>query len=214
MSEETEKQAPKKGSRRRVAVIAAVVIALAGGTALVVRWQLEVRRAREAAAARAAAVQAACGAQGPEVLGFAADKGGLPLPGDKRVVKVEQQGYVMDPDGSMMLPQTLTAPQPIYRVVMKAQCAEKPYAWKLLTLDRDLGEMTALWVSARSGNTPSPDGTWSAPTPNFKEASNELSPRLTGKYVELNFTLLAAERPNGPKLKGFRLCYACGKDAL
>jgi len=76
-----------------------------------------------------------------------------------------------------------------------------------MALDRDSSGQSRLMVSARAGDTPSPDRSWTPKTTNQSAEAIPLMPPLYGRFLELSFTFTAADRTETPVLHGFRACY-------
>ena len=74
--------------------------------------------------------------------------------------------------------------------------------------------MTRLFARVRTGNIAVPDANWTAWSPNLEADVNVLNPWLMGQYIQIEFTMISADRTTGPFLRGFRLCHGCGKDAM
>jgi len=134
------------------------------------------------------------------------EAGALPVESTERV-QVQLAGMEVGRDGSIRLPSVQSSERPIYRVILEADCGEHACLWNGIALDRDATGQGRVLVSARAGGTPTPDRTWTPKTSAQSAETIPLLPPLYGRYLEVSFTLTAADRNESPALHGFRACY-------
>jgi hypothetical protein len=88
--------------------------------------------------------------------------------------------------------------------------------WIGVTWDSDVPINTTLTVRARSGNTPTPDQTWGAWTPDFAVSPADLlngmplDPNLKSDgWLQVEFDFSTMDKNATPKLKAFDILYEC-----
>ena len=81
--------------------------------------------------------------------------------------------------------------------------------WGAITWDQNAPTGTSIAISVRTGNTPTPDGTWSSFTP---IATSGASIPGSSRYVQYQAQLATGDTGNTPTLKDVSIAYAVGAD--
>jgi hypothetical protein len=149
---------------------------------------------------------AGCPPSGPLSHTFGGDRP-LPVRSDPAVF-VRMAAMVVGRDGALRLDPSFSAPRPEYSVVLEGVCGTAPCSWTFLAVDRDLPRQSNLLTQVRAGDTPDPDETWGPWIRNGPSQASPFDPPLRGRYLQIDFTLIAANRKMGAGLWGFRACYA------
>jgi len=128
------------------------------------------------------------------------DENPLPMPGDEGV-RVRFAGLDQDDDGSLRLPRESNE-RSIYQVILEGPCER--CMWTGIGLDSEGATQSKVLVAARAGSKPKLTGPFTSP---MSHEANLLQPPLLGRFLELSFTLTAADRAHSPVLHGFRACH-------
>ncbi len=132
------------------------------------------------------------------------DRGGdVPLPGAGPGVTM--QAMVKSEDGAVRLATGRGGKRPLYSVVLEGDC--DPCTWTQVAVDWELESRTGVLARVRAGSTPKPDASWGEWSARERSRSLLLDPPITGRYLELDFTLTSAEGEVTPALWGFRACF-------
>ena len=81
--------------------------------------------------------------------------------------------------------------------------------WGAITWDQNAPTGTSIAISVRTGNTPTPDGSWSAFTP---IAASGAGIPGSSRYVQYQAQLASSDTGNTPTLKDVSIAYALGSD--
>jgi hypothetical protein len=117
-----------------------------------------------------------------------------------------------------------TRPKGFYSYVQKGcidgnGMANGVTSWIAVNYDADQPINTSITVRARSGNTPTPDLTWGAWTPDFKASPADLQNGMPlvpngdmdhpANYLQVEFDFATTDKNQTPKLKSFDILYEC-----
>ena len=87
--------------------------------------------------------------------------------------------------------------------------AGQAVSWGAITWDQSAPTGTSIAISVRTGNTPTPDGGWSAFTP---IAASGAGIPGSSRYVQYQAQLASSDTANTPTLKDVSIAYAAGSD--
>ena len=87
--------------------------------------------------------------------------------------------------------------------------AGQAVSWGAITWDQNAPTGTSIAISVRTGNTPTPDGGWSAFTP---IAASGAGIPGSSRYVQYRAQLASGDAGNTPTLKDVSIAYALGSD--